>query len=82
MEREIEARGAYVQKIVTTAEKGKVRASIELTVGRDYDLRQVFFKEDNLFVLIVNTLDEESVGPAGDAGADAAPEPVAEDGGK
>ena len=71
VEREIEARGAYVQKIVTTAEKGKVRASIELTVGKDYDLRQVFFKEDNLFVLIVNTLDEESAdgsGPEAEAG--------------
>ncbi len=59
VEREIEARGAYVQKIVTSAAKGKVRVSIDLTVGRDYDLRQVFFKEDNLFVLIVNALDEE-----------------------
>jgi hypothetical protein len=75
VQREIEARGAYVQKIVSTADAGKVRVSIDLTVGRDYDLRQVFFKEDNLFVLIVNTLDEESAdgkGPAAGAEQDAA----------
>lgn len=84
VQRTIEARGAYVQKVATTADKkgGKVRVDIDLTPDRDYDLRQVFFKEDNLFVLIVNTLDEESVGSAGDAGADAAPEPGAEAAGK
>lgn len=76
----IEARGAYVQKIATTADKktGKVRVSIDLTPDRDYDLRQVFFKEDNLFVLIVNTLDEENVGEAGEAGSEGSePAPAA-----
>ena len=79
----IEARGAYVQKIATTADKktGKVRVSIDLAPDRDYDLRQVFFKEDNLFVLIVNTLDEENVGEAGDAGSEGS-EPAPEPGGK
>ena len=37
---------------------------LDLTAGRDYDLRQVFFKEDNLFVLIINALDEEGPAPA------------------
>lgn len=62
----IEARGAYVQKIETTAGKDPKKIKVVLTLAphRDYDLRQVFFKEDNLFVLVVNTMDEESVKPA------------------
>lgn len=64
----IEARGAYVQKIVTTVDKDpkKIKVVLELTAGRDYDLRQVFFKEDNLFVLIVNALDEEGAATTAD----------------
>lgn len=66
----IEARGAYVQKIVTSVDRDpkKIKVVLDLTAGRDYDLRQVFFKEDNLFVLIVNALDEESDAKAGDSG--------------
>ncbi|MGW8159612.1 MAG: AMIN domain-containing protein [Desulfoprunum sp.] len=66
----IEARGAYVQKIVTTVDRDpkKIKVVLELTAGRDYDLRQVFFKEDNLFVLIVNALDEEGAATTADHG--------------
>lgn len=58
----IEAKGAYVQKIITNRNSKRVRVTLQLSPGRDYDLRQVFFKEDNLFVLVVNAMDEESVG--------------------
>ncbi len=59
----IETKGAYVQKILTVSGKDpkKIQVTLQLTPGRDYDLRQVFFKEDNLFVLVVNTMDEENV---------------------
>lgn len=57
----IETKGAYVQKILTGKDPKKFRVTLQLTPGRDYDLRQVFFKEDNLFVLVVNAMDEESV---------------------
>lgn len=62
----IETNGAYVQKISTNSGKDpkKIQVTLQLTPGRDYDLRQVFFKEDNLFVLVVNTMDEENVGSA------------------
>lgn len=55
----IETRGAYVQKIETKVGKDQqIRVILSLTPHRDYDLRQVFFKEDNLFVLVVDTLSE------------------------
>ncbi len=62
----IEARGAYVQKIETTAGKDpkKIQVTLTLAPHHNYDLRQVFFKEDNLFVLVVNTMDEEKVDQA------------------
>jgi hypothetical protein len=58
----IEARGAYVQKIETRTGKDdkQVRVILTLAPNRDYDLRQVFFKEDNLFVLVVDTMGEEN----------------------
>lgn len=34
----------------------KVRVVLDLAANRDYDLQQVFFRKDNLFVLIVNEL--------------------------
>ncbi len=55
----INADGKYVRKIRTSRDTtaNKVRVIIDLAPGNSYDLQQVFFKEDNLFVLIVNTLD-------------------------
>lgn len=51
--------GEYVDKIRVARHEnpGKVRAVLDLIPGYDYDLQQVFFNEDNLFVLIVNILD-------------------------
>jgi hypothetical protein len=41
--------------------KDKIRVVLDLAQDRDYDLQQVFFKNDNLFVLIVNELPPEVV---------------------
>lgn len=59
----IHANGKYVQRIKTTRESNpdKVRIVLELAPDRDYDLQQVFFKNDNLFVLIINELVPEAV---------------------
>lgn len=57
------AEGKYVKRIHTARHGGpdKVRVVLELSPDRDYDLQQVFFKNDNLFVLIVNELPAEPV---------------------
>ncbi|HBG20152.1 MAG TPA: hypothetical protein DDY32_12995 [Desulfobulbaceae bacterium] len=57
----IAAKGKYVQRIRTTKHKkpDKVQVILELSPDRDYDLQQVFFKNDNLFVLIINELAPE-----------------------
>ena len=59
----IDAKGKYVESIRTAyhADKDKVRVVLDLSPDRDYDLQQVFFKNDNLFVLIVNELPAEKV---------------------
>jgi hypothetical protein len=54
----ISAKGKYIERIdiARNQDTGTVRVILELSPDRDYDLRQVFFKNDNLFVLIVNDL--------------------------
>ncbi len=51
----------YIRSISTTEleEPEKVRIIIELFNTYDYDLKQVFFKEDNLFVIILSSLGEK-----------------------
>lgn len=58
VEENIYANGKYVERIRTSRHQkpDKVRVELELTPDRDYDLQQVFFKNDNLFVLIINEL--------------------------
>ncbi|WP_159441329.1 AMIN domain-containing protein [Desulfopila aestuarii] len=56
---EISAGGKYVEKIRVAGDKSNVRVSLDLVPGSNYDLQQVYFKEDNLFVLIVNILEEK-----------------------
>lgn len=55
---EIITQGKYVSRIRTAKHKGpdKVRVVLDLIPSRNYDLQQVFFKEDNLFVIIINEL--------------------------
>lgn len=52
----IKISGRHVKaiRLDTSAGSGKVRVFIELEPNYSYDLQQVFFKEDNFFVLIVN----------------------------
>ncbi|THB79766.1 MAG: AMIN domain-containing protein [Desulfobulbaceae bacterium] len=53
--------GGYVNRIRTArhAQPEKVRVVLDLVPSRNYDLQQVFFKEDNLFVIIISEFDEE-----------------------
>jgi hypothetical protein len=57
----IKADGKYVQNIRVGKHTNpdRVRVVLDLAPNHSYDLQQVFFKEDNLFVMIVNTLQEE-----------------------
>ena len=52
----IPASGKYVSliRVEDSRNPDKVRAIIDLTGDKNYQLKQVFFKEDNLFALIVN----------------------------
>lgn len=54
----IAAKGKFVESIRVSKQgkPEKIRATLHLVPNRDYDLQQVFFKSDNLFVLIVNEL--------------------------
>lgn len=54
----ITADGKYVRGIsITKDEAGnKLRAVLDMAPNYSYDLQQVFFKNDNLFVLIINPL--------------------------
>jgi len=54
----IKADGKYVHTIRIGREKTpqKVRVVLDLAPSNSYDLQQVFFKDDNLFVIIINTL--------------------------
>jgi AMIN domain len=63
VQKTINAGGKYVENIRTAyhVDKNKVRVVLDLSPDRDYDLQQVFFKNDNLFVLIVNELPAEKV---------------------
>jgi len=54
----IKTSGKFVKelKISKTKKPEKVRVVIDLEPNHSYDLQQVFFKDDNLFVIIVNSM--------------------------
>jgi hypothetical protein len=54
----IKTDGKFVQQIRISKKNktDKVRVVLDLAANNSYDLQQVFFKEDNLFVIIINTL--------------------------
>ena len=54
----IKTNGRYVKAIRIGRHKkpDKIRVVIDLEPNNNYDLQQVFFKEDNLFVIIVNIM--------------------------
>ena len=61
--KEQQPKGEFVDKIVVK-QKNKtapVEVTLELVPHKNYDLQQVFFKEDNLFVIIVNSYDNMGV---------------------
>lgn len=53
--------GEYIQRVSIQQMKDPdlIEVTLELMPDNNYDLQQVFFKEDNLFVVIVNTYDNE-----------------------
>lgn len=56
----IETDGRYVKNIRVGKHLNpeRVRVVLDLEPNKSYDLQQIFFREDNLFVMIVNTLEE------------------------
>ncbi|OQX17914.1 MAG: hypothetical protein BWK76_09160 [Desulfobulbaceae bacterium A2] len=68
---QIEAKGKHVEHIRVAQHQNpdKLRVVIDLAPGSNYDLQQVFFKEDNIFVIIVNQLGDNK----GKTGAEATP---------
>lgn len=52
----IQTKGLFVSRIRTARHPSpeKVRVVLDLVPNRNYDLQQVFFKEDNLFVIIIS----------------------------
>jgi hypothetical protein len=56
----VAADGKFVQGISITKEEDeqKIRVVLDLAPDHSYDLQQVFFKNENLFVLIINPLSD------------------------
>lgn len=54
----IKTDGKYVHTIRIGRENSpqKVRVVLDLISNKNYDLQQIFFKDDNLFVVIINTM--------------------------
>jgi len=52
LKRLIDINQHFVKQIRTEMHKDTLRVSIDLTPGKNYDVRQVFFKKENLFTLI------------------------------
>ncbi|GEM_PF-3362338 len=62
VEKLLEANGNYIRNVEVSKQKEpeKVRVVLHLNGKFKYDLKQVFFKEDNLFVLIISSLGEKN----------------------
>ena len=58
----IDAGGQFIDRILVSEEPDpdKVRVELVLVPNRNYDLQQLFFKEENLFVIIVKELQDEA----------------------
>jgi len=57
--REQSPQGEFIEKIIVEQadELAPIQVVLKLVPNKNYDLQQVFFKEDNLFVIIVNSYD-------------------------
>lgn len=53
--------GKYIRKVRVAKHESpdKVRVVLDLVANTNYDLKQIFFKEDNLFVIIINVLNDK-----------------------
>ena len=58
----IKTDGKYVNNIRISKKNNpkKVRVVLDLAPNHSYDLQQVFFKDDNLFVIIINTITDKA----------------------
>ena len=54
--------GKFVQgiRVAKHEDPTKIRVVLDLVPSKNYDLQQVFFKEDNLFVIIVNSYESST----------------------
>jgi hypothetical protein len=57
LQAKMEVHGKYIRSIRINKVKQpkKIRVVLDLAANKNYDLQQVFFKKENLFVLIINT---------------------------
>lgn len=57
----IECNGKYVKtiQVESSHNPNKVKVILNLVPGNEYDLQQIFFKKDNLFVIIINTVNKK-----------------------
>jgi hypothetical protein len=57
----LETNGTYVDRIRVARhnDPDKVRVVLDLVPSRNYDLQQVFFKEENLFVIVISEFEDE-----------------------
>jgi hypothetical protein len=58
----IETQGRYIRNIQIGKYRNpdNVRVVLDLVPGKNYDLQQIFFKKDNLFMIIINTTGEKA----------------------
>lgn len=56
----IPTKGGFIQlvQIRDDSDTSTIRVTIELTPNHHYDLKQIFFKEENVYVLIINSSDQ------------------------
>jgi AMIN domain len=61
--KELASDGKYISRVRVEQleEPDMIRVTLDLVSNKNYDLQQVFFKEDNLFVIIVNSYDALTV---------------------
>jgi len=53
----IETQGQFIQqvRVEKNATQSSIRLTLELVPNRHYDLEQIFYKEENLYILLVKS---------------------------
>lgn len=64
LQERIESNGRYVKNIRVGKYRNpdNIRVVLDLIPNHNYDLQQVFFKEDNMFMIIINSAGEQASG--------------------